>query len=53
MCFRCDGAGANCKGANCNTAFHKTDDYQVQVQCTAANVSARIPHIVFPLLIAL
>ena len=39
----CDGAGANCDNANCNTAFHKTDDYQVQVQCTASDVSTPLP----------
>ena len=35
----CDGAGADCTSGDCSTAFHKTDDYQVQVQCTANDVS--------------
>ncbi|VDC03343.1 unnamed protein product [Peniophora sp. CBMAI 1063] len=38
----CDGAGADCTNGNCNTAFHKTDDYQVQVQCTASDVNLAI-----------
>ncbi|TFK63787.1 hypothetical protein BDN72DRAFT_861842, partial [Pluteus cervinus] len=29
----CDGAGANCNGPNCNTAFHGSNDNWVQVQC--------------------
>ena len=35
----CDGAGANCDNANCNTAFHQPSDTQVQVQCETNNVS--------------
>ncbi|KAJ7627246.1 hypothetical protein FB45DRAFT_991285 [Roridomyces roridus] len=35
----CDGAGADCNNANCNTAFHVFNDNQVQVQCEANNVN--------------
>ncbi|KAF7322057.1 Glycopeptide [Mycena kentingensis (nom. inval.)] len=35
----CDGAGADCKGANCNTAFHVPTDTFVQVQCQTNNVN--------------
>ena len=35
----CDGAGADCTGPNCNTAFHKPSDTFVQVACQVNNVS--------------
>ncbi|KIK70367.1 hypothetical protein GYMLUDRAFT_32371 [Collybiopsis luxurians FD-317 M1] len=35
----CDGAGANCKSADCKTAFHKPDDTHVQVACQTNNVN--------------
>ena len=34
----CDGAGADCSGPNCNTAFHQPDDTYVQVACQSNNV---------------
>ncbi|KZV76468.1 hypothetical protein PENSPDRAFT_646234 [Peniophora sp. CONT] len=34
----CDGAGADCTGPNCNTAFHVPSDTFVQVACQANNV---------------
>ena len=36
----CDGAGKQCTNANCPEAFHVTDDYGAQVQCTANDVSS-------------
>ncbi|KAH9485788.1 hypothetical protein JR316_0002703 [Psilocybe cubensis] len=38
----CDGAGANCASANCNTAFHNPNDNQVQVACQSNNVNLAI-----------
>ncbi|KAF8515166.1 hypothetical protein JB92DRAFT_2915604 [Gautieria morchelliformis] len=38
----CDGAGADCTNANCNTAFHQPDDTQVQVACQTPNVNLAI-----------
>ncbi|KZV76448.1 hypothetical protein PENSPDRAFT_747636 [Peniophora sp. CONT] len=35
----CDGAGADCTGPNCNTAFHVPSDTFVQVGCSADNVN--------------
>ncbi|KAI0030950.1 hypothetical protein K488DRAFT_37100, partial [Vararia minispora EC-137] len=34
----CDGQGATCNSATCNTAFFKSDDNQVQVGCQTDNV---------------
>ncbi|KAL1745510.1 hypothetical protein HDZ31DRAFT_36279 [Schizophyllum fasciatum] len=33
----CDGVGNNCQSANCPGAFHKTNDYGAQRQCTGHN----------------
>ncbi|KAF9561904.1 glycopeptide [Agrocybe pediades] len=38
----CDGAGTNCNGPNCNTAFHVPTDNQVQVACQSSNVNLAI-----------
>ncbi|KAL1678810.1 hypothetical protein EV122DRAFT_211154 [Schizophyllum commune] len=38
----CDGAGKQCTNANCPEAFHVTDDYGAQVQCTANDVNLAI-----------
>ncbi|KIY63735.1 hypothetical protein CYLTODRAFT_425836 [Cylindrobasidium torrendii FP15055 ss-10] len=38
----CDGAGADCTGANCNTAFHNPEDTWVQVACQQNNVNLAI-----------
>ncbi|KAI4525162.1 hypothetical protein K523DRAFT_314053 [Schizophyllum commune Tattone D] len=38
----CDGVGNDCTSANCAGAFHKTDDYGAQRQCTADNVNLAI-----------
>ncbi|KAJ7627210.1 glycopeptide [Roridomyces roridus] len=38
----CDGAGADCTGPNCNTAFHVSTDTFVQVACQANNVNLAI-----------
>jgi len=38
----CDGLGADCTNANCNTAFHMPNDTQVQVACQADNVDLAI-----------
>jgi hypothetical protein len=37
----CNGYGASCNNANCpvSDAFHKTDDYAAQRQCTSGDVS--------------
>ncbi|KAF9465153.1 hypothetical protein BDZ94DRAFT_411962 [Collybia nuda] len=35
----CDGAGADCNNANCNTAFHSPGDTQVQVACQSNDVN--------------
>ncbi|TFK65800.1 glycopeptide [Pluteus cervinus] len=38
----CDGAGANCNGPNCNTAFHGSNDNWVQVQCENNDVNLAV-----------
>ncbi|OCH95100.1 hypothetical protein OBBRIDRAFT_831202 [Obba rivulosa] len=38
----CNGSGANCASADCNTAFFQSDDNQVQVQCETNNVDLLI-----------
>ncbi|CAK5270758.1 unnamed protein product [Mycena citricolor] len=38
----CDGAGADCTGPDCPTAFKVSTDNQVQVQCEANNVNLAI-----------
>ncbi|EPQ57056.1 hypothetical protein GLOTRDRAFT_58158 [Gloeophyllum trabeum ATCC 11539] len=38
----CDGQGATCTTANCNTAFFVPDDTQVQVACQTDNVNLLI-----------
>ncbi|GJE97609.1 hypothetical protein PsYK624_138300 [Phanerochaete sordida] len=38
----CDGAGADCKDANCPTAFRKPDDTHVQVACQSNDVNLAI-----------
>ncbi|KAH9474351.1 hypothetical protein JR316_0012809 [Psilocybe cubensis] len=38
----CNGAGASCNNQNCNTAFHKPDDNQVQVACQQNDVNLAI-----------
>ncbi|ETW80969.1 hypothetical protein HETIRDRAFT_181235 [Heterobasidion irregulare TC 32-1] len=38
----CDGQGAACNSANCNTAFFVSDDNQVQVACQEDNVDLLI-----------
>ncbi|KAF8887699.1 glycopeptide [Mucidula mucida] len=34
----CDGTGADCNNANCNTAFHNSNDNWVQVACQTNDV---------------
>ncbi|VDB95501.1 unnamed protein product [Peniophora sp. CBMAI 1063] len=38
----CNGAGADCTGPSCTTAFHKPTDTYVQVQCETNNVDLSI-----------
>ncbi|KAI0780202.1 hypothetical protein C8Q74DRAFT_1367962 [Fomes fomentarius] len=38
----CEGHGATCDSANCNTAFFQPNDNQVQVQCENNNVNLLI-----------
>jgi len=38
----CDGQGATCSSENCDTAFFRPDDNQVQVQCQEDNVNLLI-----------
>ncbi|EIM81296.1 uncharacterized protein STEHIDRAFT_86648 [Stereum hirsutum FP-91666 SS1] len=38
----CDGTGAYCSTADCSTAFFKSDDNQVQVECETDNVGLLI-----------
>ncbi|PFH47378.1 hypothetical protein AMATHDRAFT_6819 [Amanita thiersii Skay4041] len=38
----CDGQGADCKDANCPTAFRKPDDTHVQVACQKNDVNLKI-----------
>ncbi|TRM67145.1 hypothetical protein BD626DRAFT_484864 [Schizophyllum amplum] len=38
----CDGQGKTCASADCAEAFHVTDDYGAQVQCTANDVNLQI-----------
>ncbi|KAJ7627395.1 glycopeptide [Roridomyces roridus] len=38
----CNGAGADCTGPNCNTAFHVPTDTFVQVQCETNDVNLAI-----------
>lgn len=38
----CDGLGASCAGANCNTAFFQPDDTTVQRACQSDNVNLEI-----------
>jgi len=38
----CDGKGADCTNANCNTAFHQPNDTNVQVPCQTDNVDLAI-----------
>ncbi|KAF9478126.1 hypothetical protein BDN70DRAFT_922134 [Pholiota conissans] len=38
----CDKSGADCTNANCPTAFHQSNDNQVQVACQANNVNLAI-----------
>ncbi|KAM5544738.1 hypothetical protein V8D89_001636 [Ganoderma adspersum] len=38
----CDGAGADCNNASCNTAFHQPNDTFVQVACQVDNVDLAI-----------
>ncbi|PPQ93070.1 hypothetical protein CVT25_011946, partial [Psilocybe cyanescens] len=38
----CDGAGASCNNANCNTAFRVPTDTFVQVACQSNNVNLAI-----------
>ncbi|KZT07547.1 uncharacterized protein LAESUDRAFT_773016 [Laetiporus sulphureus 93-53] len=38
----CDGAGADCKSADCGTAFHHSGDTWVQVGCSANNENLAI-----------
>ena len=37
----CDGTGADCDNANCDTAFHQPNDTHIQVPCQVDNVSGR------------
>ncbi|TRM62235.1 hypothetical protein BD626DRAFT_404106 [Schizophyllum amplum] len=38
----CDGTGNDCTSGNCAGAFHVTDDYGAQRQCTSNNVNLAI-----------
>ncbi|KAF4621180.1 hypothetical protein D9613_001131 [Agrocybe pediades] len=38
----CDGAGANCEGPSCSTAFKKPSDTHVQVACQKNDVNLAI-----------
>ncbi|KAI0291633.1 hypothetical protein B0F90DRAFT_1775697 [Multifurca ochricompacta] len=38
----CDSQGATCTTPDCNTAFHNSDDNQVQVACQVDNVDLLI-----------
>ncbi|EJF59182.1 glycopeptide [Dichomitus squalens LYAD-421 SS1] len=38
----CDGAGADCTGPDCSTAFHSPGDTGVQVACQSDNVNLAI-----------
>ncbi|KAH9054291.1 hypothetical protein EDB87DRAFT_1702199 [Lactarius vividus] len=38
----CDGQGATCTTPDCRTAFHRSDDNQVQVACQVDNVDLQI-----------
>ncbi|KAF5309380.1 hypothetical protein D9619_012483 [Psilocybe cf. subviscida] len=38
----CDGAGADCKSADCTTAFHVSTDTHVQVPCQTNNANLAI-----------
>ncbi|KAH9034130.1 hypothetical protein EDB84DRAFT_76482 [Lactarius hengduanensis] len=40
----CDGQGATCTTPDCRTAFHRSDDNQVQVACQVDNVGPSRAH---------